>query len=76
MCEGNFWGRTLAAVSSSTDPSCRDRFGPYLPGARGGGAGKRANLASLRRSTRLRAAGIARRLLTFFPRRTAKNNHI
>lgn len=32
MCSGNFWGRTLAAVSSSTDPSCRDRFGPYLPG--------------------------------------------
>lgn len=29
---GNFWGRTLAAVSSSTDPKCRDEFGPYLPG--------------------------------------------
>lgn len=27
----NFWGRTLAAVSSSTDPSCRDGFGPYMP---------------------------------------------
>jgi ornithine--oxo-acid transaminase len=29
---GNFWGRTLAAVSSSTDPKCRDGFGPYMPG--------------------------------------------
>ncbi|XP_071947920.1 ornithine aminotransferase, mitochondrial-like [Antedon mediterranea] len=28
----NFWGRTLAAVSSSTDPSCYERFGPYMPG--------------------------------------------
>lgn len=30
--EGNFWGRTLSAVSSSTDPTCRDGFGPYMPG--------------------------------------------
>lgn len=30
--EGNFWGRTLAAISSSTDPSSRDGFGPYMPG--------------------------------------------
>lgn len=30
--EGNFWGRTLAAVSSSTDPSSYDQFGPYMPG--------------------------------------------
>lgn len=30
--EGNFWGRTLAAVSSSTDPDCHDGFGPYMPG--------------------------------------------
>lgn len=30
--EGNFWGRTLAAVSSSTDPTCHDGFGPYMPG--------------------------------------------
>ncbi len=30
--EGNFWGRTLAAVSSSTDPTCKDGFGPYMPG--------------------------------------------
>ena len=29
---GNFWGRTLAAVSSSTDPSSYSGFGPYMPG--------------------------------------------
>ncbi len=27
--EGNFWGRTIAAISSSTDPSCRVGFGPF-----------------------------------------------
>ena len=27
----NFWGRTLAAVSSSTDPSCYGGFGPFMP---------------------------------------------
>lgn len=30
--EGNFWGRTLAAISSSTDPSSYSGFGPYMPG--------------------------------------------
>lgn len=30
--EGNFWGRTLAAISSSTDPSSYSGFGPFLPG--------------------------------------------
>jgi ornithine--oxo-acid transaminase len=30
--EGNFWGRTLAAISSSTDPSSKAGFGPYMPG--------------------------------------------
>ncbi|MEL7222567.1 MAG: ornithine--oxo-acid transaminase [Bacteroidota bacterium] len=30
--EGNFWGRTLAAISSSTDPSSTTGFGPYMPG--------------------------------------------
>ncbi len=30
--EGNFWGRTLAAISSSTDPSSTKGFGPYMPG--------------------------------------------
>lgn len=29
---GNFWGRTLAAISSSTDPSSTNGFGPFLPG--------------------------------------------
>lgn len=29
---GNFWGRTIAACSSSTDPSCYSRFGPFTPG--------------------------------------------
>lgn len=28
----NFWGRTMAAISSSTDPSSYDGFGPYMPG--------------------------------------------
>lgn len=30
--EGNFWGRTLGAISSSTDPSSTDGFGPFMPG--------------------------------------------
>ncbi len=30
--EGNFWGRTLAAISSSTDPSSFEGFGPFMPG--------------------------------------------
>ena len=29
---GNFWGRTLAAISSSTDPSSYTNFGPFMPG--------------------------------------------
>jgi ornithine--oxo-acid transaminase len=32
FAEGNFWGRTLAAISSSTDPSSYNGFGPYMPG--------------------------------------------
>ena len=32
FAENNFWGRTLAAVSSSTDPSAYADYGPYLPG--------------------------------------------
>ncbi len=32
FCEGNFWGRTMAAISSSTDPSSYANFGPYMPG--------------------------------------------
>ncbi|MBK6930408.1 MAG: ornithine--oxo-acid transaminase [Saprospirales bacterium] len=30
--EGNFHGRTMSAISASTDPSSRRGFGPYLPG--------------------------------------------
>ena len=29
---GNFWGRTLAAISSSTDKSSTADYGPFLPG--------------------------------------------
>lgn len=28
----NFWGRSLAACSSSTDPECSGGFGPFLQG--------------------------------------------
>lgn len=30
--EGNFHGRTLGAISASTDPDSRKGFGPYMPG--------------------------------------------
>jgi ornithine--oxo-acid transaminase len=30
--EGNFWGRTMAAISSSSDPSSFAGFGPFMPG--------------------------------------------
>ncbi|KAL8562752.1 hypothetical protein ACOMHN_022627 [Nucella lapillus] len=29
---GNFWGRTLAAISSSTDPDSFAGYGPFMPG--------------------------------------------
>ncbi|CAK9298645.1 unnamed protein product [Gordionus sp. m RMFG-2023] len=32
FAEQNFWGRTLAAVSASTDPECFEGFGPFMPG--------------------------------------------
>lgn len=32
FAENNFWGRTLAAISASTDPSSYKGFGPYMPG--------------------------------------------
>jgi ornithine--oxo-acid transaminase len=32
FAEGNFWGRTLGAISSSTDPSSTNGFGPFMPG--------------------------------------------
>ncbi len=30
--EGNFWGRTMSAISSSNDPSSFLNFGPFMPG--------------------------------------------
>lgn len=32
FAKGNFWGRTMSAISSSTDPSSYKDFGPYMPG--------------------------------------------
>jgi len=32
FCTNNFWGRTLSACSSSSDPTCRSGFGPFMPG--------------------------------------------
>jgi len=32
FARGNFWGRTMAAISSSTDPSSTTNFGPFMPG--------------------------------------------
>lgn len=32
FAQGNFWGRTLAAISSSDDPLSYKDFGPYMPG--------------------------------------------
>lgn len=32
FANGNFWGRTIAAISASTDETCRKNFGPFLNG--------------------------------------------
>lgn len=32
FAENNFWGRTISACSSSSDPDCYQDYGPYLPG--------------------------------------------
>lgn len=32
FARNNFWGRTLSAISSSTDPTAYGGFGPYMPG--------------------------------------------
>jgi ornithine--oxo-acid transaminase len=32
FAENNFWGRSIAACSSSTDPSCYNNYGPYTSG--------------------------------------------
>ena len=32
FASGNFWGRTLAAISTSQDPDSYSHFGPFVPG--------------------------------------------
>lgn len=32
FARNNFWGRTLAAVSTSNDPEAKNDYGPYMPG--------------------------------------------
>lgn len=32
FCKNNFWGRTLSAVSSSSDPEAYGNYGPFMPG--------------------------------------------
>ena len=32
FCNNNFWGRTIAALSSSSDNTCYNNFGPYTNG--------------------------------------------
>ncbi|XP_060525939.1 ornithine aminotransferase, mitochondrial [Cylas formicarius] len=32
FCSDNFWGRSLAAVSASTDPQSFEGYGPFMPG--------------------------------------------
>lgn len=32
VAKNNFWGRSITACSSSTDPLCYENFGPFLPG--------------------------------------------
>lgn len=32
FCSDNFWGRSLAAVSASTDPLSFEDYGPFMPG--------------------------------------------
>lgn len=32
FAHGNFWGRTIAAISASTDPTSFNEFGPHVPG--------------------------------------------
>ncbi|ERL85471.1 ornithine aminotransferase, mitochondrial [Dendroctonus ponderosae] len=32
FCSENFWGRSLAAVSASTDPDSFEGYGPFMPG--------------------------------------------
>lgn len=32
FADNNFWGRSIAAISASTDPDSYARFGPFVPG--------------------------------------------
>ena len=32
VCDGNFHGRTVTAISASSEPAYRDGFGPFTPG--------------------------------------------
>eukprot|EP00933_Yihiella_yeosuensis_P063213 TRINITY_DN66321_c0_g1_i1.p1 TRINITY_DN66321_c0_g1~~TRINITY_DN66321_c0_g1_i1.p1 ORF type:complete len:476 (-),score=107.10 TRINITY_DN66321_c0_g1_i1:123-1376(-) len=32
FAHGNFWGRTIAAISTSDDPTSKGGFGPFVPG--------------------------------------------
>jgi ornithine--oxo-acid transaminase len=32
FAKGNFWGRTMSAISASTDPTSYAGFGPFMPG--------------------------------------------
>lgn len=32
FCSENFWGRSLAAISASTDPLSFEDYGPFMPG--------------------------------------------
>jgi len=32
FAENNFWGRTIGAISASSDPEAKNGFGPFLPG--------------------------------------------
>jgi len=32
FAKGNFWGRTMSAISTSSDPSSYSGFGPFMPG--------------------------------------------
>lgn len=32
VCDGNFHGRTITAISASTEPHYKDKFGPLTPG--------------------------------------------
>lgn len=32
FARGNFWGRSISAISASSDPTSRNGFGPFVPG--------------------------------------------